>query len=389
MCESDDAARILVVDDNADNRDMLARRLQRLGYATSLAEDGVAALEALQAAATANSPFDAVMLDVMMPRMNGVEVLEAMKASGSLSTTRVIMISAASEIATVVRCIELGAEDYLPKPFNPVLLRARLTAVLEKKRLSDMLARHLARVEGELAEARAQQLSMMPGEFPHSVHAVMHPAREVGGDLYDCFECGSGTLCLAIGDVSDKGVSAALFMARARSLLRAAALQHLELSGAPPPPSRLAAVMNDELCKNNPGGMFITLIVGFLNLAAGRFTFVNAGHPRPFRLGQDGSVTEVVTVPSPPLGVAPSARHADHTLVLEHGVALVTMTDGVADMLSPCGKAYGAAQVVTDLRDLAAAAPDVITTTLAAKVRLFADTQPAADDVTILAVRRG
>ncbi len=101
------------------------------------------------------------------------------------------MISAATELDTVVRCIELGAEDYLAKPFNPVLLRARLGTVLEKKRLRDQVARQLLRLERELAEARRQQLSMLPDEFPPpdptnpvAVHGVMVPAREVGGDLF-------------------------------------------------------------------------------------------------------------------------------------------------------------------------------------------------------------
>ena len=174
----------------------------------------------------------------MMPRMSGIEVLEAMRAEPALAATPVIMISAATELETVVRCIELGAEDYLPKPFNPVLLRARLGTVLEKKRLRDEVRRQLDRMERELAEARRQQLSMVPNEFPGrsgpsgggSRRDV--PAREVGGDFYDCFEAAPGVLCLAVGDVSGKGMPAALFMARTRSLLRASALQYIAATGS-------------------------------------------------------------------------------------------------------------------------------------------------------------
>ena len=100
-------------------------------------------------------------------------------------------------------------------------------------------------MEAELAEARRQQLSMVPTEFPSvadgipiDVHAVMHPAREVGGDLYDCFRLDERTLCIAVGDVSDKGMPAALFMARTRSLLRAATLQFIEATGRHPAPPR-------------------------------------------------------------------------------------------------------------------------------------------------------
>jgi sigma-B regulation protein RsbU (phosphoserine phosphatase) len=157
------APRILVVDDNADNRDVLTRRLHRLGYAAvDTAADGHEALAAITDKAAQGAPYDTVLLDVMMPGLTGVQVLERLAADALLAQTPVIMISAATEIETVVRCIELGAEDYLPKPFNPTLLRARLGAVLEKKRLRDEVARQLLRLENELAEARRQQLSMVP-----------------------------------------------------------------------------------------------------------------------------------------------------------------------------------------------------------------------------------
>jgi CheY-like chemotaxis protein len=115
-------ARLLVVDDVAENRDLLVRRLQRQGHSLiATACDGIEALDAIRSAASAGEAFDAVLLDVMMPRMSGVEVLEALQADPALAATPVVMISAATELETVVRCIELGAEDYLPKPFNPTL----------------------------------------------------------------------------------------------------------------------------------------------------------------------------------------------------------------------------------------------------------------------------
>jgi CheY-like chemotaxis protein/class 3 adenylate cyclase len=123
---------ILVVDDNEMNRDLLARHLERQGHTVSLAENGRQALEMVGSQA-----YDLVLLDIMMPEMNGYEVLQRLKSDPTLRDIPVIMISALSEMDSVVRCIEMGAEDYLPKPFNPVLLRARTDASLEKKRLRD------------------------------------------------------------------------------------------------------------------------------------------------------------------------------------------------------------------------------------------------------------
>lgn len=128
------AARILVVDDSAPNRNMLVRRLQRQGYAAEEARSGSEALDRIAA-----ENYDLVLLDLMMPVMDGFEVLARMKQDRRMRTVPVVMISALDQIDSVVRAIEMGAEDYLLKPFDPVLLRARIGALLEKKRLRDEL----------------------------------------------------------------------------------------------------------------------------------------------------------------------------------------------------------------------------------------------------------
>src|SRR5436305_3734233 len=135
-------ASLLIVDDNSMNRIMLSRYTTRLGYQSTLVENGRQALEKLQ-----NESFDLVLLDVQMPEMDGYQVLEQMKTHPYLREIPVIMISAVDELESTVRCIELGAQDYLPKPFNPVLLRARLTACLERKRLRDQEIDYLQQVK--------------------------------------------------------------------------------------------------------------------------------------------------------------------------------------------------------------------------------------------------
>jgi DNA-binding response OmpR family regulator len=130
---------VLVVDDNEMNRDMLARRLQRQSCEVIMAEDGAAALEAVTKHA-----FDLILLDIMMPNVSGYEVLEKLKADASTRHIPVIMISAVDDLDSVVRCIEMGAEDYLFKPFNPVLLKARVTASLGRRQAGEAgLASHI------------------------------------------------------------------------------------------------------------------------------------------------------------------------------------------------------------------------------------------------------
>src|SRR5262250_738337 len=158
---------LLVVDDNEDNRYVLSQQLNIQGYDNiTIATNGHEALKVLR-----SKSFDLVLLDIMMPDLNGYEVLERMRSSPELRNIPVIMISAVDELDSVVRCIELGAEDYLPKPFNATLLRARVGASLEKKRLRDEVLRHVARMEDDLAAAREIQLGMVPTEFPSSSSA--------------------------------------------------------------------------------------------------------------------------------------------------------------------------------------------------------------------------
>jgi adenylate cyclase len=154
---TDDAA-LLVVDDNDDNRFTLTQRLKREGYGNvACASNGREALDLL-----AKHRFDLVLLDITMPEMDGYQVLETIKADTTLRGIPVVMISAVDEIDSVARCIGLGAEDYLAKPFNAVLLRARIAACLEKKRLRDQEALYTQQIESEKRRADELLYAMLP-----------------------------------------------------------------------------------------------------------------------------------------------------------------------------------------------------------------------------------
>ena len=181
---SNDGPALLVVDDNDDNRYTLTRRLRRQGYENiTEVENGRDALAALEAA-----KFDLVLLDVMMPEMNGFETLEHIKSDMATRDIPVIMISALDELESVVRCIELGAEDYLNKPFNATLLKARVGASLEKKRLRDQEAGYLDQLETEQDRSDKLLHAILP---PGAVHHVGGPdglqedhLRRTGCDLH-------------------------------------------------------------------------------------------------------------------------------------------------------------------------------------------------------------
>ena len=154
---TDEPRRVLAVDDNRVNRIALSRLLGRLGLSVTLAENGQQALEHLK-----DRPFDLLLLDIVMPEMDGYEVLRRLKQDRQLRDIPVIVISAIDDMKSVVKCIEMGAEDYLPKPFDPVLLRARIDASLEKKRLRDQEQEYLRQLQVEREKSEKLLLNILP-----------------------------------------------------------------------------------------------------------------------------------------------------------------------------------------------------------------------------------
>jgi phosphoserine phosphatase RsbU/P len=382
--------RILVVDDNDDNRYTLTLYLDLEGYTNvETAQDGEEAIARLKA-----SDFDLVLLDVMMPKVDGYQVLAWIKDQTRLRDLPVIMISALNEMNSVVRCVELGAVDYLLKPFNPVLLKARLGTTLEKKRLRDEVDAHLARLEQELEAARRLQMTMVPQSFPEpsaafplELHASMEPAREVGGDLYDFFPTEDGMLCFLIGDVSGKGMPAALFMARTKSLIRITTELMRSRHGSSAGPAEIVARVNRELCQDNNDLMFVTMFFAMVAPESGELEFCNAGHNPPYRLN-GRTVEPIEGAKGIILGVRPDAVYATGRLSLAPGDCVYLFTDGVTEAADPHDELFSEQRLESVLRAGAGVSAADIVKSVAEAVRDFVGTALPSDDITMLAVRR-
>jgi sigma-B regulation protein RsbU (phosphoserine phosphatase) len=381
---------LLIVDDNEDNRYTLTRRLQREGYQNlASAADGQQALDLLQ-----SRPFDLMLLDVMMPGLNGYQVLERMRADSRLRHIPVIMISALDEIESVIRCIELGAEDYLSKPFNPTLLRARVGASLEKKRLRDEIVEVLNQIEGELQAARQIQLSMVPTEFlvptpdrPVEVYATLEPARMVGGDLYDFFWGDDGRMYFVVADVSDKGAPAALFMARTKTMIRLVATLYRLPDGTPMEPHRIIEKVNEGLSHENQQGMFVTVFLGILDPVTATLSFCNAGHNLPYLLRMTDDVTAVDGARGKPLGIRPTFTYRTESFKLASGDGLFVYTDGITEALNTANELFSDERLEEALRSLATASASEMVTGVMEHVRAFAAGAVQADDIAAMGLR--
>lgn len=340
---ADPNAAILVVDDVAENRDLLIRRLKRLGF--SRLDEAANGHEAL--AAIGKTAYDLVLLDIMMPELDGFGVLDALKASGAIHDLPVIVVSALNEIDPVVRCVELGADDFIFKPFNPTLLRARVMATLEKKALRDRTRDELRRKQVELNEARTLQLALVPPAFEGevagrilSIDALLEPAKEVGGDLVDYFPVGDDRMALIVGDVSDKGAAAALMMARTHAMFRALAAR----PDAPAlfgDPAGAVAMVNDALARGNAGCMFVTLTLAVLHAPSGELAYVRAGHVPPFLRRADGGLSRLQGLGGPALGVMEEFPYRSAQAALAEGDRLLIVTDGFTEAQNAGAALYG------------------------------------------------
>jgi phosphoserine phosphatase RsbU/P len=377
-------AKILVVDDVAENRDLLFRRLTRLGFQyIDQAANGVEAL-----AAIGGKAYDLVLLDIMMPELDGFGVLEKLRRDGRINELPVLVISAMGEIEAVVRCIEFGAADFITKPFNPTLLRARVLSTLEKKALSDLTRDELRRKQLELNEARILQLALAPPPFSgalggrgFSIDVLLEPAKEVGGDLVDHFTI-DDTVVLALGDVSDKGAGAALMMARTHAMLRAltARPDAAELFREP---ARALGIVNAALSSGNDSCMFVTFLLAALDVTSGRLAYVRAGHIPPFHRNGTGKVARLGCMGGPPLGLVENTVYRSDAVTLSPGDRLLIVTDGFTEAHDPGNSVYGEARIEAFLTSLEASEDEPLKR-LAGQVRAFEAGRPAFDDMAAL-----
>lgn len=244
------------------------------------------------------------------------------------------------------------------------------------------------RIEGELSAARAIQFSLVAKRFPAfpdrpeiDLHAVIKPARAVGGDFYDFYFLDKDCLCLLAADVAGKGVPAALFMSVSKTLLRA----NMGLASSP---EEMMAKVNNDLCREGAtSGMFVSLSFALLNVQSGELRLCSAGHPAPFRLRTKGGVQMLRSDSGVALGAWEGSSYHTATHQLERGDTVVFFTDGVTEALNPQEQFYTVERFEALLGKLAEEPVEKITRGVVQDVRAFCSTHEQADDLTLLAVR--
>jgi sigma-B regulation protein RsbU (phosphoserine phosphatase) len=345
-----EASSILIVDDEELNSEGLARRLQRHGYAVTAVKSGREAIELL-----GERRFDLVLLDIMMPGMNGLEVLKLLRRVDSRIDLPIILVTAKGGSEDMVEGLELGANDYVAKPLDfPVVLarirtqlalRQAVSQVTELERKLDARNKELETTAAELAEANERMKrdleaaarihqAFLPAVLPEVPGArlawTFRSCGQLAGDFLNAFRLGDRHLGLCVLDVNGHGVAAALLSVTASHLLARMSSPPLPVpgrcvQGAPGaaivPPARVAGELSKQLSGEAAAGQTFTLLYGILGLDTREFRYVSAGHPGPVHLPV-GSPPVVLEGSGFPVGVG-TASYRERVVRLQPGDRLV------------------------------------------------------------------
>ena len=384
-------ARLLIVDDTPEVLLMLAATLDDIHEVTT----ALSGPEVLQIARQA-PPVDLILLDVAMPGMSGYEVCQALKQIPAWSRVPVIFVTAMSNPEDEERGLKAGAVDYISKPFHPDLVRARVSNHVELKRHRDDLEREVQRRSEELVQATlsrrllerdlklAHQLQMSllpPDHYQRSgcqISTCLRPAQTIGGDFYDYVSLSPTRLLFALGDVSDKGVAAALFMVRVITLLH-------WLAPSATDPSQLMKELNLALCRDNDACMFVTLGLGLADLEAGEIHYASAGHEYPIRIspGEPAQIVEISGGPA--LGLIPEADFPLQRISLGRNQSLMLYSDGVPEANNSQSEEFGSQGLLAALSGDPASVPATAVDRCLQAVESFTAGAEPSDDITLLA----
>ena len=377
-----EAYKILVVDDEPDLEPLMLQRMRRdirAGrYKFVFAQNGVEALEKLHQ----DNDIDMVLSDINMPQMDGLTLLEQIpKVDPNI---RSVIISAYGDMKNIRTAMNRGAFDFVTKPLDFKDLQVTIDRTLRNMaewREALQSRDKLVALQNELEVARGMQQSILPTQFPkepsYTVYGKMQPARNVGGDFFDLVHLSDRRLGLAVADVSDKGVPAALFMMSSRTLLKGAAIG-LAL------PGEVLREVNDLLFEDNEGGMFVTVLYAVYDPSSRELTYANGGHNSPLVIHADGTSALLPLTDGIALGIARDLPYKQNAVTLSPGDTIIFYTDGVTEAMNGEQEQFGLDPLSEFFRTNPPRNPEETTAAIFEAVNAFAGEAPQSDDITCL-----
>jgi serine phosphatase RsbU (regulator of sigma subunit) len=396
---------ILIVDDSQTNRDLLSRQVQAQGYQAVTAANGSQAVEMIQ-----TGQYDLILLDILMPEINGYQVLQWIRHS-NWQHIPVIMISALDEIDSVVKCIEMGAEDYLPKPFNSVLLKARINACLNKKSLRDREALYLSklakaneqitqlnqllsaennRLSAELEITQRLQTMILPKELElNSINELeiagfMEPADEVGGDYYDVLQH-NGMIKIGIGDVTGHGLESGVLMLMVQTAVRTL------MESNQTDPKQFLEILNRTIYKNvQRMNSDKHLSLCLIDYHEGQLK-LSGQHEEIVVVRSGGAIERIDTIDLGfPIGLEETIEEFvfQVEIELESQDIVVLYTDGITEAENDLGIQYGLERLCQMVQNNWKTSAEYIRQIVVADVRKHIGIHKIYDDITLVIIKK-
>jgi len=370
---------VLVVDDAPENIAVLSALLK--GFCrVRVATNGEKALEI----AFSGEPPDLILLDVMMPGLDGHAVCRRLKADARTRDIPVIFLTAKAEVADEQKGFELGAVDYITKPISPPIVIARVQTHLKLRRAAEELRAAYEDLDQEFRSVGEVQTSLLPASLPEipgfQVSSHCRPARRAGGDAFDLLPLPEGRWAVMVADVSGHGAPSAVMMAMICILVRT----------APPglSPGRMLTHLNATMARHIRSEQFVTAVFGILDPAAGTFHFANAGHP-PMLLWRrkTGRTEPAAGDGGMPLGIDAESVYESAPLVMEAGDVLLLYTDGITEAANAAGELFGEARLAATMDASAGRGTEAVRNAVLRAVDEFRGPVELADDVTMLVLQ--
>jgi phosphoserine phosphatase RsbU/P len=379
--------KILVVDDEIDLESLIRQKFRR--QIREKIYDFVFAFNGLEALSKILEypEIGIVLTDINMPEMDGLTLLARLKELRNQGLKTVI-VSAYGDMDNIRTAMNRGAFDFVTKPVNFEDLEITINKTIEEiMQIRRSLEEHdqLVSLQHDLNVAREIQQAILPKVFPpfpeiekFDIYASMIAAREVGGDFYDFFMIDSTQLGFVIGDVSGKGVPAAIFMAVSRTLIRATGIKGVSAG-------ECLRYVNKLLCSESVASMFVTVFYGILDLNTGEVEFVNAGHNPPYLLSSSG-IRKIEITGDTVLGVFDDIRFRPGKIQMRPGEKLFLYTDGVTEAFDNREEAYGEDRLENFLRESMSLPIESIVKGSLDGVKMFVNGAPQSDDITLLSL---
>jgi len=383
------SAKILVVDDEPDLQALIRQKFRHKikanEYEFHFAENGAEALEKLNN----DGSIDLILTDINMPVMDGLTLLSKINELNN-KLLRSIIVSAYGDMENIRTAMNRGAYDFVTRPIDLKDLEITIEKSLkeiEQYKIGLLAHDKLVALKQELDIATIIQTSILPKTFPafperkeFDIYAKMIPAKEVGGDLYDFFMIDKYRLGVIIGDVSGKGIAAAMLMAVCKTLLKATAFKGM-------PADDVLAEVNKILVDESPPTMFVTVFYGVLDTRNGSFEYSNGGHNSPYLISTDGNIIQIEDVGGLLLGAVKDPTYESNIIILKPGDSLFFYTDGVNEAFNKDNEEFRESRLEEALKNNVTQSVNEVVNQVIESVRNFTEGAEQSDDITCLALK--